>query len=77
MKKALIGTIVSANTPKTAIVRVEQIKIHKLYKKRFLRHKNHKVDTSGVSVNVGQVVKIVQTKPISKEKHFKVAEIVK
>ncbi len=43
-----------------------------LYKKLLKRSKNFKVDTTGVEVSVGQDVKIVETKPMSREKHFKI-----
>ncbi|MBI2431088.1 MAG: 30S ribosomal protein S17 [Candidatus Levybacteria bacterium] len=75
--KTLKGIVLSKNMEKTAVVVVEQIKIHSLYKKRFKRHQKYKVDTGEMSVSVGDTVRITETKPISKEKHFRIMEVLK
>ncbi len=75
--KTLTGKVIATKMEKTAVVLVEKIKIHPLYKKRLLRHKKYKVDTTEQAVEVGNIVRIVQTHPISKEKFFKVAKVLK
>ena len=69
--KTLTGKVVSTKTPKTIIVEVVRQRLHPLYKKIMHRSKRYKVDNTGESVKLGDTVKIIETRPISKEKHFK------
>lgn len=71
--KEIIGKVVSNKTPKTLIVEVETQRLHPLYKKFMKSKKKYKVHYEDLSVKVGDVVKIVSVRPISKEKHFKLA----
>lgn len=75
--KTLEGIVVSVAMQKTAVVRIERQVVHPLYKKRYKKRKTYKVDTGEFSVVLGDTVKIVQTKPLSKEKYFKIVEIAK
>lgn len=77
MQKKLKGTIVSLKMQKTAVVEVPRLAPHPLYKKLLRRSSKIKADTSGLELNVGDKVIIVETKPISKDKKFKVMEVVK
>jgi small subunit ribosomal protein S17 len=77
MKKALIGKIISTKMNKTVVVEVIRKTPHPLYKKLIKRSKNLKADSGELTLNVGDKVKIVQTKPISKDKFFKVLEVIK
>jgi small subunit ribosomal protein S17 len=74
-KKQLKGTIISMKMQKTAVVRVERIKEHPKYKRRFKLHKNYKahVDPSagGEEYKKGDIVIIEETRPISKDKRWK------
>jgi len=71
-----LGKVVSKKMEKTALVEVERIVTHPVYKKRTKKVKKYKVhDEMGTSV--GDMVKFVNTKPISKEKHFIIKEVVK
>lgn len=72
MAKVLSGKVIANKMQNTAVVEVTRFVPHKLYKKLLKRSKNFKVDTTGVEVTVGQAVKIVETKPVSKDKHFKI-----
>ena len=74
MAKVLTGIVVSTKMQDTAVVEVSWKKPHPLYKKLLKRSKKHKVHTAGQEVAVGDKVKIVETKPISKGKHFILAE---
>ena len=76
MAKTLNGKVVSTGMQHTAIVEVSFKVPHKLYKKLLTRSKKYKVDTREVQVTVGDVVDIVETKPMSKDKYFKVAKVV-
>lgn len=71
----LVGRVVSAKMPKTATVLVERKKVHPLYGKAFRRGTKYLVDVPS-RVTEGDVVEIIQVKPISKNKHFQVIRIV-
>lgn len=70
--KIFEGVVVSTKMQNTAVVEITRKIAHPLYKKLLKRSKKHKVHTEGVSVKVGDTVKIVEVKPISKDKHFKI-----
>lgn len=71
----LEGVVVANKTKNTILVEVERVSAHSKYKKLIKRKKRYKVDPSGVSVNLGDLVEISETKPISKDKHFKVLKV--
>ncbi len=77
MEKTLIGTIISLKMNRTAVVEVTRKNPHPLYKKLLKRTTKFKADTADLNLEVGQKVKIVETKPISKDKSFKVLEVIK
>ncbi|MCS7092955.1 MAG: 30S ribosomal protein S17 [Patescibacteria group bacterium] len=70
--KKLIGKVVSIKMTNTIVVQVERKFVHPKYRKVITRHKKYKVDNRDSTIKVGDVVEIVETRPISKEKHFKV-----
>lgn len=70
--KQFTGEVISTKTPKTAIVKVTQRWMHPVYKKIVKRTKQFACDTAEMSVKEGDMVTIVETRPISKTKHFKV-----
>lgn len=72
--ETLEGVVVSVKMLKTAVVKVVRRTSHPLYKKLLKRSKKYKVDTTGLEVTVGDWVRISKTRPISKEKHFKIVE---
>jgi small subunit ribosomal protein S17 len=72
MAKVLAGKVVSVKMNDTVIVEVVRRTPHPLYKKLVKKSKKFKVDSKGQEVTVGQDIKIVETRPISKDKHFKV-----
>lgn len=74
-KKQLKGTIISNKMTKTVVVRVEKIKEHSKYKRRFKVHKNYKAHVdSSESYKDGDIVVIEETRPISKDKKWKVVK---
>lgn len=75
--KELTWEVVSTKMNKTIVVSVSWVKIHDLYKKRQKVYKKYKVHNENDDVVVGDIVKFIQTKPISKEKKWKFVEIVK
>ncbi len=77
VRKEFVGTVVSAKNNKTITVKVETYKKHPLYKKRVKSSKKYAVHDESNKAKVGDTVRIVETKPISKTKYFYLAEIVK
>lgn len=76
-KKTLKGTVVSDKMQKTVVVSVNRFVQHPKYKKYFQISKKYKAhDEDGVA-KMGATVLIEETKPMSKDKHFKVVEVVK
>ncbi len=72
MPKILQGKVIANNSQNTAIVEVVRRFPHPLYKKLLKRSKKYKVETGGSKVPVGQAVSIIETRPISKDKHFRI-----
>jgi len=78
MIKAFTGKVVSLKMNKTAVVEVVRRKPHPLYRKLIKRSKRIKADIAkDLTLTLGQTVKIVETKPISKGKFFIVKEVIK
>lgn len=71
MPRILSGTVVSTSMTNTIVVEITRHVPHPLYKKLMKRSKKHKVHVTDEQVTIGQLVKIIETKPISKDKHFK------
>ena len=71
-RRKLIGKIISDKMPKTVVVRVERIKEHKKYKRRFKTHKNYKAHDEKKEYKTGDKVIIEEVKPISKDKRWRV-----
>jgi len=75
-RKVLTGQVLSTKMEKTVVVGVEVVKRHRLYRKAIRRTKRYKVDDGNSICNVGDKVRILETKPISKEKRWRVLEII-
>lgn len=75
--RELVGKVVSSVNNKTITVLVETYKKHPLYGKRVKSSKKYAVHDESNKAKVGDVVKVVETKPISKTKRFYLKEIVK
>ncbi|EIV99760.1 30S ribosomal protein S17 [Thermoanaerobacter siderophilus SR4] len=67
-RKVRIGTVVSNKMQKTIVVAVEDRVRHPLYGKTIKRTKKFKVHDENNVCNVGDIVKIMETRPLSKEK---------
>jgi small subunit ribosomal protein S17 len=76
MAKQLKGVVVKIDMKDTALVEVTRKVAHPMYRKLLKRSKKYKADTTEVKVGVGDTVNIIETRPLSKDKHFKVASIV-
>ncbi len=73
--RALVGKVVSNKMQKTVLVEVVRIEQHSLYGKVIRRKTKMKAHDERNQCNVGDQVKIVYSRPLSKEKHWRVAEI--
>lgn len=74
-KKVLQGTVMSVKMQKTVVVAVDNFVRHRLYKKTLRRTKRYKAHDETNACVLGDVVRIVETRPLSKEKRWRVAEI--
>ncbi len=75
-KRELLGKVVSDKTDKTITVLVETYKKDSLYGKRVKYSKKYAAHDEKNEAKVGDLVRIVETRPLSKTKHFRLAEIV-
>jgi len=72
--KILKGVVVSDKMTKTIVVLVTRFVEHKKYGKRIKKTKKYKVHDENNNKKVGDIVEIEETRPISKDKKFKVVE---
>jgi small subunit ribosomal protein S17 len=75
LRKQRTGTVVSGGMDKTVVVKVVDLKQHPVYKKVVRRAKNFMVHDERNECGVGDRVRIVETRPISKRKRWRVVEI--
>lgn len=76
-RKTQIGKVVSDKMDKTIVVAVETYKEHKLYHKRIRYTKKFKAHDENNQAKIGDTVEIMETRPISKDKRWRLVEIVK
>ena len=76
-RKKLVGSVVSGKMDKTVVVKVERLQRHRLYGKVVKKSKKFKAHDAYNSCQVGDVVRIVESRPLSKEKRWIVEEIVR
>ena len=74
MAKVLQGKVVSTSMQKTIVVEVTRKVAHPMYKKLMKRSKKFFVDSGAKQYAIGDTIRIVETKPISKNKFFQVME---
>ncbi|MBF0493931.1 MAG: 30S ribosomal protein S17 [Candidatus Omnitrophica bacterium] len=77
VKKEFIGLVKSAKMNRTATVEWEVKKMHPLYKKSVVGHKKVKVRNESNAAKEGDVVRIIESRPLSKEIRWKIVEIMK
>ncbi len=77
MSRKMTGTVVSNKMDKTVVISVERIKNHPVYKKQYkvtTRFKAHDADNT---CQLGDVVEVTETRPMSAHKRFTVSQILK
>jgi small subunit ribosomal protein S17 len=75
-RKVLIGKVVSDKMDKTAVVAIESYKKHNLYNKRIKSTKKFKAHDENNEAKIGDTVKIMETRPVSKDKRWRLVEVV-
>lgn len=75
-QKTEIGTVVSDKMDKTVVVAVVRDKRHRLYRKRLRVTRRFKAHNENNEARIGDTVRIVETRPLSKEKRWRVVEII-
>jgi len=75
-KKIRVGVVVSDKMDKTVVVKVDSIVKHPTYKKYIKRHVTYKAHDESNTCAAGDKVLIVETRPMSKDKRWRVREII-
>jgi small subunit ribosomal protein S17 len=75
-RKVRTGVVVSDRMDKTVIVRIESQKRHPLYGKTVRRSSRFAAHDEANEAHVGDVVRVIETRPLSKSKRWRVVEIV-
>ena len=75
--RVLEGFVTSTKMTKTIVVQVERIKKHGLYTKSFRAFKKFKARDEKQEAKEGDLVKIIESRPYSKDTHFRLMEIVR
>jgi small subunit ribosomal protein S17 len=76
LRKVRIGRVVSDKMDKTAVVAVESLVRHPLYQKTVKRTKKFKAHDPENRCRVGDKVRIMETRPLSKDKRWRIVEII-
>ncbi|MDD3101972.1 MAG: 30S ribosomal protein S17 [Patescibacteria group bacterium] len=77
MKRVFKGIVTSNKMQKTIVVKIDRIKIHPLYKKRYKFSRKYKVHDPKNEAKIGQTVVFAECRPLSKDKKWKLVEVVK
>ena len=76
-RKERVGIVLSSNMQQTAVVEVTRLVQHPVYRKVVKQRKAYPVHDEKKTAKVGDKVRIVETKPISKTKRWKLVEVIK
>lgn len=76
-RRTLVGNVVSDKMDKTVVVEVERLARHPLYEKVLRLRKKYKAHDEDNACNIGDVVRIAESRPLSREKRWRVKEILK
>lgn len=75
-RKSYIGRVVSDKMDKTITVLIETDKVHPIYKKRVKTSKKFKAHDENSQAQMGDLVKIMETRPLSATKKYRLVEVV-
>ena len=76
VRKTKVGKVVSDKMDKTVVVAVEELEQHKLYKKAIKTTVKFKAHDENNDAHVGDKVSIMETRPLSKDKRWRVVEVI-
>lgn len=76
LRKSRVGVVTSDKMEKTVVVSVETLIEHPLYKKRIKQTKKFKAHDEQNQCKIGDKVRIMETRPLSKDKRWRVIEII-
>ncbi len=76
MRKNKVGRVVGNSMDKTAVVAVESYRHHPIYRKTVRKIIRYKAHDEKNECGLGDTVRLVETRPLSKEKRWRVAEII-
>jgi small subunit ribosomal protein S17 len=76
LEKLQTGVVVANKMDKTVVVRIDRFKRHRLYRKTIRVTRRYKVHDEKNECGLGDIVRIAETRPLSKEKRWRVVEIV-
>jgi len=74
-KKIVTGQVVSNKMNKTIVISITRKKLHKLYKKYITVTKKIKVHDEKNECSIGDIVKAVETRPLSRDKNWRLVEV--
>lgn len=75
-RKIRIGTVISNRMNKSIIVTIERRVKHPIYKKYFKKTNNYMAHDENNITNIGDIVKIMETRPLSSRKRWRLVEVV-
>ena len=75
-RKTRIGQVMSNKMDKTVVVAVKTLRRHPLYKKPIKRTVKHKAHDENNECRPGDIVRIIETRPLSRQKRWRIAEII-
>ncbi|HEY4719989.1 MAG: 30S ribosomal protein S17 [candidate division NC10 bacterium] len=76
-RKVFVGTVVSDRMQKTVVVAVERFLRHPMYNKRMRRRTKVKAHDEAQRCRLGDRVKIMETRPLSRDKRWRIVEVVR
>jgi len=76
LRRKMVGTVVGNSNDKTALVMVERLTKHRTYKKYLRRRAKYMAHDANNDCQLGDRVRIVESRPISKNKRWRVTEII-
>jgi small subunit ribosomal protein S17 len=76
-QKERIGIVISNSMDKTITVAARRLKVHRLYKKALRQTKKFKAHDEAETCQVGDLVRIRETRPLSKTKRWRLVEVIK
>lgn len=76
MRRTMVGTVVSDKMDKTVVIAVQRRKRHPLYGKTIAMTRKFKAHDEENSCHVGDTVRVVETRPLSREKRWRVVEVI-